>query len=488
MIEQPRQTYDVLYDYTDAPTLKRFSESGKRVRFIVGPFRSGKSSACTMEIYQKACEQKPDSRGRRRTRWLVVRNTYPELRDTTIKTFIDWFPPEYFATDGVMRYNPTPDYNLFIRLSDGTTVEAEILFRALDRPEHVRNLLSLEVTGAWINEAREIPKVIFDGLDGRVDQYPARRDGGATWGGMFLDTNPCDTDHWLYKLFEEKVPVDPELQEKYEVFHQPSGLSAQAENLSHLPPNYYKNLAVGKDQDYIRVYIHGQYGYVREGKIIYTNYDDVAHCTGSLEPWRGIHLTLGWDFGLTPACVITQYHPTGRLRVLKELCATEMGLKRFARDAVRPFLIANFNGFSYVSGCDPSGARRSEVDETRSCYKELKDTGFPVKLAYSNALEPRFTAVDNFLTKTVGKDRAFALDPSCILLRKGFNGEYKRRRMNISGTDIYADQPEKNAVSHPHDALQYACMTIERGVMPASQNPFHNNVQPASQPPMAAFA
>lgn len=415
-----------------------------------------------------------------------MRNTYPELKDTTIKTFVDWFPPEYF---GHYRSSPTPDYLMTFPLPDGTFVESEILFRALDKPEHVKNLLSLEVTGAWFNEAREIQKIIVDTMEGRVGQFPAQKDGGCTWSGMILDTNPCDTDHWFYRLFEEKVPVDPTLQEKYEIFHQPSGRSPQAENLSHLPRNYYQNLAVGKDPAFIRVYIDGQYGYVREGKVIYTNYVDTVHCAEkTMEPWKGIHLTGAFDFGLTPAYVIVQYHPKGNLRILRELCATDMGLKRFARDVVRPYLVANFNGFRYVTGCDPSGARRSEVDETKSCYKELKECGFPVKLAYSNTLEPRFSSVDNFLTKLVEGKPALQLDPACTLLRKGFNGEYKRRRLNISGAEIYSDDVEKNAVSHPHEALQYACMTIERGIMPTSEiNVFGAHHQPTKQPSQLAF-
>jgi len=438
-----------------------------------------------MEIYRKSCEQAPDNKGNRRTRWAVVRNTYPELRDTTIKTFQDWFPPEYF---GHYRSHPTPDYTVYQRLPDGTEVEAEILFRALDKPEHVKNLLSLELTGAWINEVREIPKAIFDAMDGRIDRYPSMKDGGATWAGIVMDTNPCDTDHWLYKLFVEKLPNDPQLIGLYDYFHQPSGLSPQAENLSHLKPGYYQNLAIGKDPDWIRVYIHGQYGYVREGKVIYTNYMDAIHCPQTrIEPWKGLHLTLGWDFGLTPACVITQYHPKGYFHTLREICATEMGIRRFARDAVRPYLNANFFGFQYVSGCDPSGKNRDAIDETNSCYRELKDSGFPVKLAYSNALDARFTAVDNFLTKLIEGKPAFQLDPSCVLLRKGFNGEYKRRRLQVTGAEIYADAPEKNSVSHPHDGLQYAAMTVERGVVALGRNREQNRNDARPQPSMRAW-
>ena len=66
----------------------------------------------------------------------------------------------------------------------------EVLFRALDRPADVKKLLSLELTGAWVNEAREVPKAIIDGLQGRVGRYPSMREGGCTWSGLMMDTNP----------------------------------------------------------------------------------------------------------------------------------------------------------------------------------------------------------------------------------------------------------------------------------------------------------
>jgi hypothetical protein len=73
-------------------------------------------------------------------------------------------------------------------------VESEILFRALDRPEHVSNLLSLELTGAWVNEAREIPWAVIKALQGRVGRFPAVRDGGCVDPGLILDANPPDDD------------------------------------------------------------------------------------------------------------------------------------------------------------------------------------------------------------------------------------------------------------------------------------------------------
>jgi hypothetical protein len=223
---------------------------------------------------------------------------------------------------------------------------------------------------------------------------------------------------------------------------------------------------VGKDADFISVYVDGQYGFVREGKVIYTNYLDSVHCALEVLKGRaGLPLITGWDFGLTPACVIMQYDPKGRLNVLHELCASEMGIRSLATNVVKPFILATYPGFQIISGCDPAGTHRSEIDENLTAIIELKNCGFSVKPAWTNALEARFSAIDNFLTRRIEGDKpAFQLSPECKVLRKGFNGEYKRRRLQVAGAEIYSDAPEKNMVSHPHEALQYAAMIIERGM------------------------
>ncbi len=89
--------YQVLYDYADVPTIKRFAMDDTRIRCLIGPFGSGKSSGCVIEILRRAQAQVPGPDGMRRSRWAVVRNSYGQLKDTTIKTFHDWFPPKIFG-------------------------------------------------------------------------------------------------------------------------------------------------------------------------------------------------------------------------------------------------------------------------------------------------------------------------------------------------------------------------------------------------------
>lgn len=228
-------------DYTAPPTVAQMLRSDARVRVIMGPIGSGKSSGCVMEILRRAMQQEPGRDGIRRTRWAIIRNTYPQLRDTTQKTFEQWIPAQ------LGKWN-NEEYSFTLRFHD---VEAEVLFRALDRPEDEKKVLSLELTGAYLNELREIPQAIFDAIQGRVGRYPQMLDGGPTWFGVWGDTNPWHTGHWGQALFEKRP-------EGMELYRQPGGRSAQAENLAYLPPGYYLNLCAGKDAEWIAVYVDGE--------------------------------------------------------------------------------------------------------------------------------------------------------------------------------------------------------------------------------------
>jgi hypothetical protein len=454
--------FEKIYDYSDAPTIKRFSESDKFFRLLMGPFGSGKSSGCVAEIISRGIDQAPNKQGVRRTRWSVVRNTYRQLFDTTMKTFFEWLPPDQFGNFNITNHQYIIDK---IALSDGTRVEIEVLFRALDKPEDVRNVLSLEITGSWINEAREIPKAIVDGIEDRTGRYPPESDEGCTWRGVIADTNPPDVDSWIYRLFEEAVERDPEIAGKYEIFKQPSGRSDKAENLRYLRKDYYKVMAIGKDPEYVKVYVDGQYGYTRDGKPVWHNYSDVIHVApGEIKPIVGMPLVIAFDFGMHNAAVIGQPTFRGGMNILHEFYEPDAGLRRFLRDVVKPVLFSKYRGHELVTTGDPSGTKRQDNDE-RSCYLELHDQGFPVTPAPSNSWLPRYNAVDSYLTKLIDGKAAFQLSPTCKILRKGFINEYKLKRIgNVFGSDKFSELPAKNDFSHVQDCVQYICMVSDRGL------------------------
>ena len=452
-------------EYEAAPVISRFHASDAVVRGLMGPVGSGKSVACCLEIFYRAISQRANEHGVRKSRIAVVRNTFPELKTTTIKTWQDWFPESVCP----ISWGSPITGRLRIPLPDGTKVDAEILFMPLDKPADVKKLLSLELTMGWINEAREIPKEIVDGMTMRIGRYPAKRDGGPTWVGVFMDTNPPDDDHWWYNMCEVEQPKG------WDFFRQPGALikegehwmpNPEAENAHHQPLGYqyWLNMVPGKSLDWINVYVLGNYGTIEDGKPIYPEWNDERHMAKEpLEPYKGIPLRLGFDFGLTPACAFFQVSPKGQIRVLDECVSADMGIRRFVKELVRPMLLNKYDGMPIISHGDPAGSQRAQTAED-TCMQVLAEEGIPTEGAYTQEYIARRESVAGFLTSIdIDGDPGFLMSPTCKVLRKGFNGAYKYERIQMAGEARFRDKPAKTMSSHIHEALQYGVMEVVRG-------------------------
>jgi len=339
------------------------------------------------------------------------------------------------------------------------------MFIALDTPEDVKKLLSMDLTGAWINEARETPKAILDGLTARVGRYPGKALGGPSWFGVLMDTNPPDTDHWWYKLAEESRP------EGFEFFSQPSGLLDDAENRSNLPAGYYERLMAGKDEDWIKVYVRGEYGFALDGKPIYSNYRDSVHCrTFDLVP--GMPLYIGLDFGLTPAAVIGQRTPMGAWRWRYELVADDMGATRFGA-LLHTFLAERCSTFKdlRIAG-DPAGDQRGQTDES-TVYEILRKQHIEAQPAPTNEFVRRVEVVQTAMSRLIDGEVGLLIHPDCRVLRKACAGGYAYRRMRTRD-ERWADMPDKNSYSHVAEALQYGMLGAGEGEMFTAARPSHD--------------
>jgi hypothetical protein len=456
-------------EYSASQTISDFHRSEAFYRGLMGPVRGGKSTACCMELFLRACQQQPNRDGVRQTRFIIVRNTYRELSDTTIKTWTDWFDPDIFGE--VNKQSMTQVIKQ--KLEDGTSIDAEFVFRALDRPDDVRKVLSSEYTGAWVNEAREVPKGIIDALGDRVGQFPPRREGGCTWRGVIMDTNPPDSDHWWYALAEG---LDTKgnfvgCPEGWEFFRQPGGLieiqgkffvNPSAENLENLEPNYYLTRLAGKKADYIKVYYCGQYGYVQEGKPVVGEYVDSIHCSPDILPAvPGLPLFVGIDWGLTPAAAIAQRMPNGRWIVIDEMVTEDMGASRFS-DLLKVHLLHKYPGFPTEIYGDPSGDYRAQTDE-KTPFQIAKAHGINALPAPSNDSVLRREALAVPLSRIIDGKPGLILSPRCTILRKGLAGGYCLKRVRIAGDERYHDKAVKNRYSHIVEALEYLLLGAGEG-------------------------
>jgi PBSX family phage terminase large subunit len=433
------------------------------VRVIMGPYGSGKSTWAATEIVKRTCALPRWHAGRRRGRWGIVRNTSGELATTTLATWLSWFED---LGDVRKRQKPIMTYEHTFNDGKGI-VELELLFIALDRPEDVRKIKSLELTGCYINELSEVPKAALAHMKGRVNRYPSKAFCHEPyWSGIIADTNPPEDDHWIYKDFEESAF------ENHKLFKQPPGLvkngdgkwvrNAQADNASHLPDNYYEMLAEGQSQEFVKVFCLGEYGSVGFGKRVYPEFNPDVHAVESLSAIQGEQLVLGWDFGLTPACVVMQLSQRGQLLILKEYVGDGMGIRSFADSIVIPSLLKDFPYCKVgISVADPAGNNRSEVIEEMSCIGELTSLNIPTIAARTNDIAPRLGSVRYFLNKMVDGKPGLLLDRrNCPVLFKGFVKGYVYARVAVAGEERYKDTPNKNMFSHPMDGLGYGCLEL----------------------------
>lgn len=448
---KPAHPYAVTYKAP--PTIARFMASPAFYRGLMGPVGSGKSSACCVELLARACGQTADPSGVRRSRFAILRNTYRELKDITLRTWLNWLPEEQFG-----RFSHSDmTHRLRVPLADGTRAEAEVLFRALDRPQDARRLLSLELTGAWINEARELPLCVVEALGDRVERFPARRDGGCAWAGVIMDTNPPDLDHWWRTLAEENRPED------WAFFRQPGGIverdgaflaNPDAENLANLAPRFYERRMAGKSPAHIRVYYCAQYGFAQDGLPVYPEFDHARHAaTRELKPAPGLPLYAGLDFGLTPAAAIGQRLADGRWLILDELVSQDMGMLRFA-GLLKDLLATRYPGLAVEIWGDPAGMQRAQTDE-RTPFDILRAAGLQARPAPTNDPLLRREAVAAALSRDIDGRPGLLLSPRCRTLIAGMAGAWRYRRLLVAGEARYQDSPEKSRFSHVCEAAQY---------------------------------
>lgn len=456
--------------YIPNATGELFHADNTFVQLIMGPYGSGKSTICVNKIVQHACSMPRWHNGRRRAKWLIIRNTSGELQSTTLQTWLTWFGD---LGDIKKRQKPLLTYEHTFNDGHGI-VELQLVFIALDRDEDIRKLKSIEATGAYINELSEVPQAVLHHLIGRVNhRYPSNAFCSEPyWSGIIADTNPSDEDHWIYKDFEQNPTPS------YKIFHQPSGLisnldgsfskdnegnylqNPNCDNYEHLSPDYYVKLAEKRSEGFIKVYCGGMYGIVESGKRVYPEYNDDIHSVAKLEALQGVPIHLGFDFGLTPACVVVQITPRGQLRILKEYVAEDLGIRTFAKNVVLPSLSVDFP-YCRVgeSEGDPAGAAGDAIMEELSCIGELNNLGIKTQAASTNDPDVRISSVRYFLNSMIDGQPAFLISREhCPVLRKGFINGYHFKRLSVSGDERYQDKPNKNRFSHPHDALQYIVM------------------------------
>lgn len=447
-------------NYDAPPTCAKFMKSSSFGRLLAGPVGSGKTTACIFELFRRACEQAKAPDGLRYTRFAILRQTLSQLKQTVLKDITQWL-------QGMCSFKVS-DNTITLEVGD---VRSEWILIPLEDIEDQRRLLSMQLTGAWISEAIEIAVSLMDPIAGRCGRYPSAAMGGASWFGMIADTNmPVEGSDW-HKYMVDNKPQD------WEIFIQPGGLEEVAENLNWLTQTtetlklpidhpdrlaqgrlYYERLARSNGADWVKRYVHAQFGDDPSGTAVYReSFKSSFHCVDSLEPVAGHPLLVGQDFGRDPCTLICQVDHRGRLLVLQEVIAEDIGLEMHIERAVRPVLTdPRYLGKAIAMIGDPAGVAKNSLSEETS-YDCLKRLGFAAYPAPTNDIDPRLRAVESWLLKQFDGKGAMIIDRArCPTLVRALGGGYRYAKTKAG---VRKPLPSK---SHPYsdivDALQCVCL------------------------------
>jgi hypothetical protein len=470
----------------DGYVLERFLVDRSEVAIIQGPIGSGKTRAAIMRMIAHCAEQPKQRDGMRRSRWLVVRQTYPELKSTTIKAFEEMFPPGEFGT-----MTMSPPFTYHFRHGD---IEAEFIFLALEKEDDVRKLRSLEVSGVYFNETQYIEMSMFSEALSRTGRYPSVKDGGCTWAGVIADMNAPEALHWVPIMFgltpvpDYFTPDDVrahKLPEGWCLFQQPPALievtdpngniaeykvNPQAENLRWLrnAGDYYAKKVNGATKAWIDANLLNRPAAIMRGRAVFPGFSADRHV--SRQPLKfqpELDLYVAFDFGLTPAAVFGQT-VRGRIFVLAEMYAEDIGAVTFA-PMVKKEILTKFPGID-ISAIkmygDPGGDIRGQ-DSEQTAFQVFRRHGMNMQRAPGanrfNGPSGRRETVETILGRQVDGYQALLLDPSCRMLANAMQGGYQFKDVRTSAGMNKTDIIVKNQDSHVAEAFQYLCLGMGEG-------------------------
>jgi hypothetical protein len=478
----------------DGEVLRNFLRDRSHVSIIRGSIGSGTSTACIMKMFAISMEQWPNADGLRKTRWAVCRNTFPDLKNTTVKTWLDWFPEETYG-----RFYWDRPFRHIVRVGD---MEMEIIFLALDSEDDIRKLRSFEFTGIWFNELEFIEKAVVDEAESRTGRYPAVKDGGARWDGVLADMNAPREDHFIPLMMGEVPLPDDWTEEERLAFRRPTNwgyfvqppsmleikdasgtitgyeMNPKAENTKWLKPGYYAEKIKGKSKQWIDSRVLNKITVFTDGRPVWPQFNvDVHVSSQAIEPIDGWPVYVGLDFGRNPACVVGQL-VNNRWRIFAELTARDAGASIFAPlvkqlldrrlGAWAPARTVNATRggdgiYSVEFFGDPKGADGTQADET-TAYDVFRNFGMPVAPApvKNNHILTRIEAVEYAMTTTVnGNPRFLICGEHCRTLKVACAGGYHFAR--IKGTNRHKPEPEKDRYSDIADACQYLVLGAGEG-------------------------
>lgn len=456
-----------LFNFTPpGPIGQRYMMAEDPISLIMGPVGSGKTSTSVFKAAVQTLRMPVCRDGVVRAKGAVIRDNYRTLYRTTLPSWFNFFPRDFPGSDFEGGQDRPAKHTVRFRTPKGTKVEMIVEFFAIGDQAIEELLKGWEGSWGWLNEADLLAERVPGFLYSRLGRYPSRAllaDPEAPMPRtVFGDMNPPDIDHWSYLNCVEEPKVG------WALYQQPSGLSDQAENRVGVPRTYYEELERTLHPAEVRRFVHGQWGYARDGKPVYEAEfrQDLHVAKKSIEVDPRAQLHAGLDQGYSPAWVPIQEVGT-QLRILGELVPPHgTGVGRFVEMLLGQLTERYREPAFGIWSADPAGFYGADKIAGELAWAEAvaKGIGHPIVPAPSQEPAIRSEALRLPLTTMVdGYTPALLIDPSARMTIGGLAAHFKFKKQRVGNREVFSERWEKNQWSHPVEAAQYGILGI-RGV------------------------
>ena len=419
----------------------------KRESMFDGGVGNGKTTGGLMRLLILAREF-PGSR------WVVARQTYKTLMNTTRKTFDKVCPKQWVTRD--VKENMV--------LANGS----EILWLHLDEMSEA-DLRSLEINGAFISQAEEIAPEMWDFIDSRVGRW--HRPGwsspcpGYTWG----ECNPNGHD-WIYFRFHPEVVGNDHPTRAYFF----GATSINKEMLDRYSPGYY-DMLMKKPETWKRRWVFGSRD-IFEGAI-HPDFKREVHVYNAdkFDPFDSCNIKSCWgwfDYGLSaPTCLLLsastsdnfhfithEYYERstpGRTIKISDHAAAIQKLMRQNRYTIRG-IYADPSIF-FEETRDRKVATTSVAQEYRECGLYLQKADNNEVTSVSNLQELFYVNPDlpNPVTRHKGSPRLFISSRCENLIDQIQLQRHAETRNQLTGEKEYTEERAEGIPDHAYDPLRY---------------------------------
>lgn len=489
--------------HSPGPVADAFRRSRAFIKICIGPVGSGK----TMAALQSGLELAARQGGRidaqtgvlvRKARIGVIRESYPSIEATTLKSWWNLIPREEGKFS--LRAPYTHHFKRVLRrdADDGRVLEVldcEFEFRAIGDLSVEEACRGWEVNAVIVDEWDLQPADLVPFLTGRVGRFSDLDPSLVVDPQIIAVMNMPDIDNHAYQLATDReMAVLGDDAAKIlsdwlgarpliETFIQPGGMESDAENLHNLEGGrayYVRQIAANKHKPaYVDRMVHNKPVSLMHGQAVNAGFSQREH-VGAVEWDRRYKLIVGIDQGQFGAAVFLFRNQLGQLRTVGEVVniakdgrsQLKVGARAFGQQ-VRAKLLEDFRVVHAeqirVVG-DPAMFAASDRPQDEYDWRLAFQSalGFPVHRAKTNREALRHEVI----WKAQDDRGGYMVDPGCRTLIRAHAGGYRYSKETLN-TGETRDRLEVAGTFYTNvaDAEQYAALEGEHVISDVRGHP-----------------